>query len=374
MFILIPMLLTMQNHQSEVGEAQLARIIEERYSPIRDLELYCEGRAVRYLDPETKQRGPATTESLFQSSYACRLSDGATHLDIYRRFPGSEKTMQRWTIARLDSETLRRVTAPDHDAGKGRPALVEGSREGFQCIGSPERFLALFVLKGPLTLPGSSEYRFEGWEDVDGHRCLRFSIVIPPGTSDPAKGSLERFWVDLERGGHMLKYELINSGRLWMRKENIELAEFSVPGGGRIWFPVRGEVVGFYGPNGPVEEPVVREIYGLVRGSLAFNRGLPDARFSMDWDGAKAASTDFALMKEEYDLTPKTGAMIPLTNLTDIQNHLDEKMVEAERQAKMLEASPPARRAWNSTTIAQSVLAIGGLIGLVVAVLFRRRA
>src|SRR3954467_12530514 len=88
----------------------------------------------------------------------------------------------------------------DYDAGKGGPpemiAEGRGSLEMFDSQDSPHLlFMAWYWPSQGESLV--RRYRFEGWEDLSGRKCLRFAIVRYLG--DPRDDrNFRRYWVDVE--------------------------------------------------------------------------------------------------------------------------------------------------------------------------------
>ena len=172
--------------------------------------------------------------------------------------------------------------------------------------GSPGRFNFLLFWKRHLAkhpdLPG---YRCEGWEKVGGHDCLKISIDGIP----EAPGSEQLvFWMDMNRGGHALQQEYYHDGVLWFREHDIELAQFQLPDGSQVWFPIRGEYDTHTSVRGPSATPILHEVDAVVQGSLVFNQGLPDDRFSLDWHGKTTSSKGYRRMIEDFTGVPNKDA------------------------------------------------------------------
>ncbi len=62
----------------------------------------------------------------------------------------------------------------------------------------------------------------------------------------------------------------------------MELQEFTLPNGKKVWFPTSGVTDTFLiGPNKYSDEPQIRETYVVVPRTLRFNRDLPDSMFTV---------------------------------------------------------------------------------------------
>ena len=116
-----------------------------------------------------------------QALYAYR-SDGATLIDEFAMGNGV-RPIGRTIRSILHNRMEGMDASPDHlpavrdripETGPGGPGVLAGP-------GSPERiFLAYYYPR--LGDPADHEIELQGWEDVDGHRCLK-AAHAPPGTT-----------------------------------------------------------------------------------------------------------------------------------------------------------------------------------------------
>ena len=64
-------------------------------------------------------------------------------------------------------------------------------------------------------------------------KCLKIEL---------ARGAVaERYWLDVERGGNALKYELLDGPNLRMHTVDVELKLFRSNGGQVFWLPIRAK-------------------------------------------------------------------------------------------------------------------------------------
>ncbi len=160
---------------------------------------------------------------------------------------------------------------------------------------------------------------------------------------------------------------------MWYRILNVKLEQFRVGRDQMVWFPVHGEHESFATGDRFLTEPVSRETYDVVRGSLVFNQDLPDARFSLDWDERKSSELDpwrREFREEQSHAKPKPA---PRTDPAGVEQDLNQRLAEADEQARRLEATPPSRRIWNNTTRAQAGIAILSIGALAATILIKRR-
>lgn len=356
--------------QSPPSPAELGGLLRELARPVKDFELLCEGRIE--ADAEAGEQGPGTR--IFQSSYAHRTKDGASVLDLYLREVGGDGGFERWRLALLEGKVSELITRPDVNVGREIPRVAPGGPGSLHYDGCPERFILLYDLLARGDEYLSSGFESEGWEEIDGRKCMKFSVALPADAASTGRGSVRRYWIDLARGGHVLRFEHRQDGQLWIRKEKIRLEQFPLRDGSPVWFPTHGEAVTFVGPRGPQAEGFARETYDVVRGSLIFNAGLSDARFAIDYEGTRPSGAGFAAMKGAYDASPKAPPPdSPPSDPESIQADLNRRLEEADRQMEMLEATPPSRRFWGAGRWMQFGVAALAASTIITALVLKRR-
>ena len=355
--------------------SQLSRVLQACQAPIQDYELVIEGQ--QNLLRETQGEFPGefvrSRNFRFQTNYAYRCEDGATYFEVYRHYFDPKQPPTRSIFAILNHRLSEVHMAADRQALKPMPVESPGGPGANKDPGTAERIVYLWFWRRLIDRPSVEGYEFEGWEDIDGHRCLRasFSAMRSRGLSPT---SVRRFWFDLQRGGHVLKYESVHGDKVGSRAYNIELAQFSLPGGQQVWFPVRGVFDTHTWKGEIVSEPTLRETYTVVAGSLVFNQGLRDERFTVDWRGKKVETPELKEAKQEFAKTPQKSPPLRLRiDPTGVAEWQREKLAEADRQARQLDASAPSSRFWSATTGTQVTL-VGLGAALIVAALVRRRA
>ena len=224
-----------------MSASEFARLMDGLHSEIKDVWFIFEGQ-VRGL---SRARRPARPTSAHSSSRARTPTapTGATLLDVYVHSARTDVPFQRTTLAQVKGKMEQVDRIPDSGI-QPDPLVSTASPEALRPadVRPANLYLSYFRI-GP-GLAGE-DFADEGWEDVAGHRCLRVQDQPVPGSgqegSAAAAMSLNRLWIDMERGGHPLRDEFWRGRDLWSRTE-IELEQFSGPNGGkRIWFPSRRE-------------------------------------------------------------------------------------------------------------------------------------
>jgi hypothetical protein len=349
-------------------------VLEGLHSDIRDLELVCEGevRDAETAPEELKKTGSPRRQFSFQGSYAYRAVDGAAYLDLFQKPFDPGQNDLRSTYAQLKGKSFELFRAPDQK-GSGVPSVKQihtVGAFGFTC--SPERFLHMRLWRKLGYSTSGLGYECEGWEEIDGNPVLRISIVFSP-KSPQSERAIWRYWIDLKRGGYVLREELRKGPDLWWRLDGVQLARVKLGADKEIWFPVRAEFDSFLFGTDVQPSPVLHDSYRVVQGTLVFNRGLPDERFSIKLKGHRAETAAFKKTVEKFESTPKSALSRLRTDPAGVQEDQEKRLAEADRQAAQLDASPPSRRGWNWNFVLQGLLAISGAGVLAFAVILRHR-
>jgi len=350
------------------------RLLEGLHSEIRDVQLVCEG-SIRFAESaaDLKQAGPKNIECVFQGSYAYRAADAAGFLDLYQKPLNSNGDFLHGTYALANRRLIQAVRAAHRKQTGGPVEEKQGGPGSLTIVCSPERFIYLSYWRSHAYGTADIGFECEGWDEVDGSPVLRVSINEAPKSDQPDK-PWSRFWIDMNRGGHALKREFGVGSVLWFRDSNIRLGRLSLPGGKVVWLPVRGERDTFLWGKGHRTTPVIHETYDVVRSSVIFNQGLTDQRFSIRWKGPRAESAALKGVAREYETTPKPDTPRLRSDPVGIKEWQEQRLAEADRQSKQLDASPPGQRGWDSYTLWQGGLASVGTGMLATAFFLGRRS
>ena len=349
--------------EPDINAEQFQRLMTATLSVYADVEFMSENRSdsIKY---DLIGRPTDEMRRTFQALYAFR-SDGASYLDLYYRGTDAEGVLGR-TLYSMLSDRSEEV---HHRLGEGRGDIREGSRSRghLNFPGSPERIVYLWYFQ-TLEDPASFAYEFQGWEEVDGHRCLRVQLDVLPNLI-LAEKPYTRFWIDLERGGHPLKVETYRGPNLERLVRDISLARFPTEDGKSVWFPIRGVQDSFLWSDEYRKDPNVRESYAITTSTLRINQGLSDDHFSVLY---RAPNMPPALR----DLRAKYVADPPLrSDPASVQKRLDEKLREADQQAEGLDASAAAGvgEGWFTSSVLQGVFGLAAVAVLAGAWLLRRK-
>lgn len=354
---------------------ELMELLRGLHSQIRDFELVWEGRlAFAETAPDLRANGPKNIEDVFQGSYAFRMSDGAASYDLYQKHLDPSAPFLHCVYAQIGGTIAREISSSDRNQpNSGSISRRQGGAGGFQFVNSAERYIYYGYWRGLGYSTEKVAYDCEGWEEIDGHPVLRITLVHNPG-SKPAERILSRLWMDLGRGGHVLKHDFYYGSELWWRMHSIKLSLMPSQGGREVWFPIHGEYDSFLWGEGCRKEPVLHETSYLVRGSLVFDRGLGDERFSLRWKGHRAQSDSFRNAAGEFKKEDEMPSPRPVrTDPAGVEEDLQRRLAEADRQAVQIGASPSSRGVLSVSFLVQLVLALAGTAALLGAVAIRRR-
>jgi hypothetical protein len=354
-----------------VDAQQFERLIKALHADYQDISLIAEGTR-SYVGPTgaIKREGKYYSQT-YQTFFVVR-NDGSCFQDLYLRSEVGDGLLQRSTKSLLKGklETLRTVP----DLNRSSRSSANGQASVFFDKGSPARILFLWYF---LTLkePADHGYEFRGWEDVDGHNCLCVRLFLGPVRPDAEKNGLfyHLFWIDMHRGGHVLRYEYKLGQKLHSRVDGVKLQLLPTQDGKSVWIPVQGEYNCFcFGTDSFYDVPLFRETYHVVGGSTLLNQGLSDRQFSVDWNWSNATETE-----EMKSTRRKKVALSPLskttTNSPNLKKRLDHALAEADSQSRRLEASSVTRAASSWTPAFQLAGFIAGLGMLVTAAWYKLR-
>jgi MYXO-CTERM domain-containing protein len=267
-------------------------------------------------------------------------------------------------VALLRGKAESVATNFDAKNGVAPPVLFNGPPAMFFKAGSPKRILFLWFFHTQFE-PTNQGYRFLGWETVDGHRCLKVQLNDVPGS--PAPGYVfYRFWIDLERGGHPLKYEMVVNSEVRARIDGIKLERVEPPAQPPVWMPVTATVETFLWGEKHYSYPLFRETYRMINGTLQVNRKPADSEFVARPKAEPPVNAKLLTFRSEYERPFRTDPV-------SVQNRLDALLKEADAMSAQLDASAPAH-AGQSPIWARTVVVGGvGLVSLGLFTLWRRR-
>ncbi len=353
-----------QSTDPVIDAPQASRLLAATRADIRDVSFVFEGYYSGCIEGTPIEKVGPGRGPVYQGNYAIRCTTPehfyAALLDRFvENRDAKPPSEEQDTIGILQGHMIRITRQPDEGVKFVSEAI--GGPVSLAWPGSPERINYLWYFSTHTDL-ASRNYICQGWEDVDGHRCLRFQVdLIPEDTQHVSGHHVVRYWIDLERGGHPLRVEQrVNDGPngLEFRAFGIKLKHLPLPDGRRVWFPVEGRVESFLSTAGLTRSPVCFETYAVLDGTVRFNQNIPDDVFSLKSRAKLPETEQMAKQRPRYELPP------PRQDPVGIKERLDRVLVEADKQTKQLDASAPAADSWpwvpQAGLVAFGVLAIAG--------------
>jgi hypothetical protein len=325
-----------------VDAEQFASTITSLHSPYKDVSLIAEGRCTFVGSQEHTQNAYD-----YQTLYVYR-SDIAIFQDLFITRSDPSGMLQRTTSAYI------RGTVDEFerwlDQNKGQRASWSCGPTHFSRTGSPSMFFFLWYF-AYVKDPQLYGYESRGWEEIDGHNCLRIRLFLNKilAGAKPGQRYYELFWIDMERGGQVLKHEVRKGDDTLVRRiDKIELELMTAEDGMSLWIPVAGESNTF-SSDGKVSS---RETYRVVQGTVLLNQGITDEKFSVDWDWVNPGETaDMkTLRSKKVSLPAKEKFAI---DPASVERRLNRLLAQADSQAERLEASSAARQTWGWAQILQ---------------------
>ena len=360
---------------------QFSKLIHAQHEIIRDFSMTYEGEMVWTGPPDILKKPVDQFGQSFQGFDFFRTQDGAELTEVYsspRTVPATVYIRKKaYLKGKLETLTL----SPDQKkvnlgvgivTSKGGPGSLSGPN-------SPHVLIYHWYFTN-MESPDEKGYRFDGWETIDDHPCVRVQFNTGRESGVSAK-NFQRFWIDMDRGGHPLRVETYRNGKLSGRIDSIELREHSRENASAIWFPISAVLEGFEWDESFYSKPVMRETIAVVNGSVRINQGLDDAVFKIPPPGRMAAP--------EVARREREGAGLPLadrfektdptpmgrTDPASVRDALQKQLAEADLQAKGLESPSEIRNpGWSGPVVAQAALGLTGLVLLGLGYWWRRRS
>jgi hypothetical protein len=321
-------------------------LLEKYHASFQDITFVHEGTWVK---PGGDAANPPFAYR-FQGFYAYRI-DGATLLDVFGTRRGDEpETRTIYSVLKGRLEILGASPDVMPRVRDRVPSVASGGPGSLTFLDSPERtFLAWYF--PTLADPAEHDAEVQGWEVVDGHRCLKLRVLKQPKRllkGWPGGLPFVKLWIDLERGGYPLRYELLRGDELEVRAEITRLESIDLPDGRSLWLPAEGKTYTHLGGSSRTgiihtKEPISTETHRILLSTVKFNQGLDDGFFSTKKHALLANDEGLRKLQRELEKKQITHVKEPPSDPESIQKRLDAALSEADQQAKRLEASSAAR-------------------------------
>ena len=117
------------------------------------------------------------------------------------------------------------------------------------------------------------------------------------------QSALARYWIDLERNGHVVRLEVYWTGERLRLRRDIKLALFNSPRH-QIWMPVSAEQVTYFPPTaGETGESQHKSnaTISILKGTTAFNANLDTKIFTIDYRAGKPTGASGLRRSDQFD-------------------------------------------------------------------------
>lgn len=289
-------------------------------------------------------------------------SDGSTYVNtLHRHEPSGE--IEKQLVLVKDGEAhqyAKMVDDPDGATVVDDPLLINPDRSG--SLGS------IFLIDTIRRLSSMRDMEATTGDDViDGKACKVLAF-----TQRSSGFLLEKFWIDLQRGGNTIRRESYVAGEEnLVSRIDITLDRFEV-GDASIWMPVSGVIEGHSStrdgkPYFPKEPTSIEQLY-IVHGTLEFNQNPPPSTFEASYTPGTPISDN--LRKVQYQFSQQK----PPDRVTRAQaeSMLRDQLALAEDQGNELVAGSPARRGRDWSSLLVWVFGACALVASILVVLRRR--
>ncbi len=373
---LAAMAVVVSQGERAVDARALFALFDEYDSKFHDVSFLYEGTIAQTARTAGRDPEPGRL-ARFQGLYAYR-ADGATLVDVFSFGEGGVAGGRAvYTLLHDRMEMLNASPDSAPPVRERTPLTGPGGPGSLSRPDSPERiFLAYYF--ATLGQPAEHELEVQGREVLDGTRCVRLRMLKQRKML--LKGWVGGFpyiklWVDLERDGCPLRYELYSGDDLDVRAEISRVQRFAVPGGGHLWMPVAGRVSVFLAQsdrNALVhsKEPVYVESHVVLADTVKFDQGLADSFFSARKHATVTNEEGLRARARERGQGVEVEAKRPSADPESRQERLDEALAEADRQVRRLEASSAARASAGWLGVLASALWVAGIAAVGAAALW----
>jgi len=318
--------------------AQLVHAAQEANG--RDVSFDYEGRQVA-----PKRTGAAEIRMSYTGTFR-RRADGATFADIYLSKNQSGKA-SHVVLGVLDGSTGLSTQEADQ-----KKANITLAKRGTLEYAGPSNFREIWLADWIEKLAGSAyRYEYEGRQNLDGRECVvaRFRLILDGDNSTPKDQTVSfLFWIDLDRCGHVVRFEERHRGDNLAKLTTVNLGRFDRGNGQASWIPISGKSENRMISRDKelvfLKEPTLLTTYTLIPMTIRFDRGFQDDAFSVEAKQGDAISDEIRKARYEfgqYMVRPKTASKRPTDS--EIKANLDKMLKDSVVMAGELKASSPLR-------------------------------
>lgn len=303
------------------SDGELLQAIDALQAPLQDF--YCEYEGERIEDKQSLGNDSGVSHR-FAGIFRYKAKDSYIN-DIFddtlptRRNP--ERSLGARVILSNGTETQPGFSRTKRTSSK--PFTRHATSSDFLETGSCGRIFLVRSLRELLKYDKKLLVD-EGTEEVDGVSCRRFAFVMGQKPYSIETGLVERFWIDMGRGGHVLKQERWSRGQLRSTTSEIVLEGFEIQGK-TVWVPISGTARILHD-----DEVSGEEHYRVLKETIRINQGIRDTQFST-WSAMGTPISDhLRRVVSEYRQEQRQKPPPPSKPTADPQTRLQEALRKAE--------------------------------------------
>jgi len=350
--------------QVPIDKNSFRQSLESHQPELRDLRCEIEGTR-RVSSREGQPSGNSEDEDVVDTFAGTFVwtRDGNAVFETYHRDVASGEISEKQIIISKDEgkawESLRLVDTPYSTANLINPSMAHTKFAGsYGAISLRDQLLRYLQL--PRLRVVSEE------EQVGGRRLLRLDFLAPD-----SKVLFYQYWVDLERGGHVIQMKNYLGDKGLMGESVVRLGLFEV-NGTEIWMPVSGTITGYAQldkekrPTVGTEPTFIESIY-VVDGTMEFNRRPPPSTFTPDYHPRTVVSD--SLKQLQYEFGQQKFERI---TRSEAEAQLEERLQLIEDQGRELIAAPSR---WSQLPWTSILVGVFGLcaLGASILILWKRQ-
>lgn len=280
-----------------------------------------------------------------------RRADGAMQVDSYR-FEQLSGKARHDVVAILEGTTGYSSRKADR-----KDASITFKKQGPLEYAGTGNYRKIWLADQVEKLAESPyQYEYEGIQRVDGEECVvaRFRLTVDDSIPKDKTVSL-LFWVDLKRGGHVVRHEQRHRGENLAGLTIIRLGRFERGRGRVAWLPISGRAEGRMtsrdGKRVFLDTPVFYETYDMNPVTLRLDGGLEDDAFKVEARAGDSVSDELRKAKYEFgQYMVRSNAATRRPTDAEIKTNLDRMLKDSAVMAHELKASSPLREGpgWTS--------------------------
>ena len=327
--------------------------IDSLYEKVNDLYFEYEGLVKGYI-PEKRNGQDDGWHDLdnFSGSILYR-KDGSIKLESIHleTYPNSKPLKRHYMLATLKGMSLK---YEGRDDLQGAEKNISSFNDTYY-PGSVSRIFMIPYIKALAHYP-KARLVHEGDQVIEGHKCEIFSFIMGKDfeiASVKNAAGLIRFYLDMQRGGHALKSEILAGGEIVSQVVDIKLEEFTTQDGAKLWLPVSGKSEGIFPKNAKSNENykpgavVNQETYSVMRGSVKINKSPDDKAFTLKLKDGTVITDKMNYKRSRAGANVKSEPV----NLEQAESQLKALIKEGEIKGQEVTAKSVARgggKSWTS--------------------------